>query len=140
MLAAFARVIEGVRPTPGLVSSWSIQKLGLSTEVKVSEQTTTSVPATSAAPKEDEWTEVVDQKTGQTYYWNQQTGETTDLGESKPTTRYKNPEYEKQEDFAGYNPNIRTFKEPPLPDRTAQYTLLGITLGVLAGWATQYMH
>ncbi|KAL4426397.1 hypothetical protein ABPG77_004691 [Micractinium sp. CCAP 211/92] len=34
--------------------------------------------------KGDEWTEVVHQPTGLTYYWNQRTNETTALGEPKP--------------------------------------------------------
>ncbi|KAI3433625.1 hypothetical protein D9Q98_003434 [Chlorella vulgaris] len=31
-----------------------------------------------------EWTEVVHQQSGQTYYWNESTGETTAVGEPRP--------------------------------------------------------
>jgi hypothetical protein len=37
--------------------------------------------AQAAQPPEAMWTPVQDPKTGQTYYWNQSTGETTAVGE-----------------------------------------------------------
>ena len=37
-----------------------------------------------AVVKADEWTEVKDEASGQIYYWNQRTNETTALGEPKP--------------------------------------------------------
>jgi len=37
-----------------------------------------------AVAKADEWTEARDEASGQIYYWNQRTNETTALGEPKP--------------------------------------------------------
>jgi hypothetical protein len=36
----------------------------------------------------DGWTEVVDDASGKSYWWNQQTGQTTDLGSSRPSERF----------------------------------------------------
>lgn len=33
-----------------------------------------AAPATQAKKAEEEWTEVVEEKSGQTYYWNEKTG------------------------------------------------------------------
>lgn len=33
-----------------------------------------AAPATQSKKAEDEWTEVVEEKSGQTYYWNEKTG------------------------------------------------------------------
>ncbi|BDA44540.1 hypothetical protein COCOBI_06-0160 [Coccomyxa sp. Obi] len=50
--------------------------------------TNTLAPASTSgsevANPADPWTEVVHKETGQIYYWNQQTDETTALGEPKP--------------------------------------------------------
>jgi hypothetical protein len=41
---------------------------------------TAATPATTSKSKaEEEWTEVVDEKSGQTYYWNEKTGEVVNL-------------------------------------------------------------
>jgi hypothetical protein len=41
---------------------------------------TAAAPATTSKSKsEEEWTEVVDEKSGQTYYWNEKTGEVVNL-------------------------------------------------------------
>lgn len=47
----------------------------------------TALAPTPAAPLavEDAWTAVVDKQSGQTYYWNTVTNETTALGAPKPT-------------------------------------------------------
>jgi hypothetical protein len=37
------------------------------------------------------WTEVRDPSTGAVYYWNQSTGETTAVGEPKPTGMHRVP-------------------------------------------------
>lgn len=51
-------------------------------------RTDTIAPASSTgnqvASPADPWTEVVHKETGQIYYWNEQTDETTALGEPKP--------------------------------------------------------
>lgn len=41
-------------------------------------------PPLPPVPVGQEWTEVVHQQTGSTYYWNTRTGETTALGEPRP--------------------------------------------------------
>ncbi len=94
---------------------------------------------------EDEWQEVVHEETGRTYYWNQKTGgawyyvtgrygclgwslvhmgphippagETTDLGEPKPKTRFR--QHEGSEGFSTEgSPFQESWREPPEPDRT----------------------
>jgi hypothetical protein len=42
-------------------------------------------PKTEITSVEDSWTEVVDKASGQTYFWNQQTNETTALGAPRPS-------------------------------------------------------
>lgn len=42
-------------------------------------------PASVPEPSPDPWTEVKDPKSGQIYYWNQSTNETTALGAPKPS-------------------------------------------------------
>ena len=42
-------------------------------------------PAPAKIEEEDPWVEVKDESSGQIYYWNQDTDETTALGEPKPT-------------------------------------------------------
>ena len=37
----------------------------------------------------DPWTEVTDKITGGVYYWNKSTGETTPVGEARPTSMYR---------------------------------------------------
>lgn len=56
--------------------------IGLRASTTQAEKTQTAVSATQAAAEkqggsktsEEEWTEVIDEKSGQTYYWNQKTG------------------------------------------------------------------
>eukprot|EP00959_Pyramimonas_sp_CCMP1952_P297351 6220646-Pyramimonas_sp.AAC.2 len=42
------------------------------------------VAQANSVAKADEWTEVKDETSGQIYFWNQHTNETTALGEPKP--------------------------------------------------------
>ena len=48
------------------------------------------IPAPPASPVAL-WTEVRDPATGAVYYWNQSTGETTAVGEPRPTGAYRVP-------------------------------------------------
>ena len=48
------------------------------------------VPVTTTPPAEI-WTEVRDPATGNVYYWNKITGETTAVGESRPTGMHRVP-------------------------------------------------
>jgi hypothetical protein len=86
---------------------------------------------------EDDWTEVIDKGTGQTYYWNQRTGETTSLGEDKPvfgSERFQDA----QETAESAAPGVR-FREVPEKDQTFKYTLYGIFVGVFSGWVSQFL-
>ncbi|KAL0054684.1 hypothetical protein WJX82_001018 [Trebouxia sp. C0006] len=44
----------------------------------------TNINPNSVATPAEQWTEVHDNASGQKYYWNQQTNETTAIGEPKP--------------------------------------------------------
>lgn len=93
-----------------------------------------------SSSKGPEWTEVVDTKTGRTYYWNQKTGETTELGEPMPKTRFRSSSEEHDEAYEGASSLPQGWREPVEPDRTFYYATLGVGIGILAGWASQFMH
>lgn len=87
--------------------------------------------------QEDDWTEVVHQETGQIYYWNQRTGETTALGEPKPGSDGQRSRQQQQS-----NPDEgfrRPIVEPPLKDNTVTYAIYGAVIGVFSGWAAQFV-
>ena len=74
---------------------------------------------------------------GQTYFWNESTGETTELGEPRPTSRFRDSGFRGAGDDARFQDGWR---EPPDRDRTYTYSAIGALNGVAAGWATQYFH
>ncbi|KAI8469696.1 MAG: hypothetical protein J3K34DRAFT_422884 [Monoraphidium minutum] len=86
---------------------------------------------------DSEWLEVVDQQTGHTYFWNESTGETTELGEPRPKTRFRDRSFRGAAADARFQEGWR---EPPGVDRTYIYSLIGIGVGIGAGWATQFLH
>lgn len=90
-------------------------------------------------PEEDEWTEVVDEKTDRPYWWNQRTGETTELGEPRPTSRFHNAEWEEAARGSS-GPFQDGWREPPGRDRTYLYSLIGSVIGITMGWLAQYTH
>ncbi|KAF8066352.1 ARR1 [Scenedesmus sp. PABB004] len=89
----------------------------------------TQEPSSSGAT--EEWTEVVDEATGGTYYWNQKTGETTELGEPRPSSRFRDSSWEQA---GGTGPFQEGWREPPGADHTYYYSFMGVCVGVLAGW------
>ncbi|GBF94494.1 hypothetical protein Rsub_07028 [Raphidocelis subcapitata] len=91
-------------------------------------------PARGAA--ESDWTEVVDEQTGQTYFWNESTGETTELGEPRPRARFRDSSFP-----GGGDARFQEgWREPPGSDRTHAYSAIGAIIGLTAGWATQFLH
>lgn len=73
---------------------------------------------------------------GQTYFWNESTGETTQLGEPRPKTRFRDQGWS----GAGDPRFQEGWREPPGKDLTYFYSLMGIAIGIGAGWATRFFH
>jgi hypothetical protein len=65
-------------------------------------------------------------------------GETTDLGEPRPSSRFRDRDW--QEAAAGSGPFQEGWREPPGRDLTYIYSMLGTGIGIAVGWASQYMH
>jgi hypothetical protein len=106
------------------------------------------------------WSEVVDNASGKSYWWNQQTGQTTDLGASKPSERFWRRPAPAAGSGAGdddgddggargsgyddSDPHFRdaqgVWREPPGRDKTWSYSVIGVGIGMAAGWLTQYIH
>lgn len=82
------------------------------------------------------WTEVVHEATGQTYWWNESTGETTALGEPKPQSKGGQGSGSQSQETA--QPTYNSRAEPQLPDRTGTYAAIGAVSGVFFGWASQF--
>jgi hypothetical protein len=113
-------------------------------------------------PEADGWTEVVDDASGKSYWWNQQTGQTTDLGSARPAVRFwSRPGGGGGGGSGGASaggagaaaegggddyddPHFRdgqgVWREPPGRDRTWTYSVIGVGIGMAAGWLTQYIH
>lgn len=69
-----------------------------STRKGSSRRPTKTPPKPSAIkPVEDSWIEVVDKPTGQIYYWNQRTDETTALGAPRPNGPTALGQYQEQQ-------------------------------------------
>ncbi|KAL0035139.1 hypothetical protein WJX79_002976 [Trebouxia sp. C0005] len=69
-------------------TSWA-RHVPRQTRPKQTDQPTDSVAVTTTNPTSvgttsEQWTEVLDTTSGQKYYWNQQTNETSAVGEPKP--------------------------------------------------------
>ena len=104
-------------------------------------------------PEADGWTEVVDDASGKSYWWNQQTGQTTDLGASKPSERFWRRPAPAAGSGAGdddgddggargsgyddSDPHFRdaqgVWREPPGRDKTWSYSVIGVGIGMAAG-------
>ncbi|GLC36876.1 hypothetical protein PLESTB_000183200 [Pleodorina starrii] len=120
--------------------------------------TSTSQPATVG--DDDEWTEVV-HSSGSIYYWNQRTGETTQLGEPKPKAERGSGGRGAGSDSgngagaegggsagrsggdggergaAGHTHDPRA--EAHLEDRTGTYASMGVLIGAFLGWVSQFV-
>jgi hypothetical protein len=119
-----------------------------------------SSSSTNAEQSDHGWSEVVDNTSGKSYWWNQQTGQTTDLGASRPGERFwrrpAGPSAGGGDDDGGgggsggggayddSDPHFRdaqgVWREPPGRDRTWTYSVIGVGIGMAAGWLTQYIH
>jgi len=113
-------------------------------------------PSTQAMPHQQQhhhqqsqeapsWTEVVHEETGQTYYWNQKTGQTTELNDPRPHGwRHGDGGSSGQEGgAAGGGPKgpggfVDPRAEAPLEDKTGTYAAVGAAMGVFLGWASQF--
>jgi hypothetical protein len=71
-----------------------------------------------------------------TYFWNESTGETTELGEPRPKSRFRDSSFRGAAD-ARFQEGWR---EPPDADNTYTYSMMGAAIGFTAGWATQFFH
>ncbi|PNH01832.1 hypothetical protein TSOC_012249 [Tetrabaena socialis] len=108
----------------------------------------TSKPAASGL-EDEEWTEVV-HTTGQPYYWNQRTGETTLVGEPKPQGRGGRTGSSGSGSGSGSESGSGSTgggggaaprdprAEAPMEDRTGQYASMGIVVGAFLGWVSQF--
>jgi hypothetical protein len=75
-------------------------------------------------------------RSGRTYYWNESTGETTEIGEPRPKSRFRNQSFRGADDARFQD----GWREPPGEDRTYVYSLMGIGIGIGASWATRFLH
>ncbi|GLI62035.1 hypothetical protein VaNZ11_004615 [Volvox africanus] len=105
----------------------------------------TSQPTT--VDDDEEWTEVV-HSSGQLYYWNQRTGETTELGEPKPKSDRSSgsggaSKGGEQAHAGGAGRGADTHVDPRaeahLEDRTGTYASIGVIVGAFLGWVSQFV-
>ncbi|GIL75306.1 hypothetical protein Vretimale_8001 [Volvox reticuliferus] len=105
----------------------------------------TSQPTT--VDDDDEWTEVV-HSSGQLYYWNQRTGETTQLGEPKPKSDRSGSgggagkggeRTHEGGPGRGADAHVDPRAEAHLEDRTGTYASIGVIIGAFLGWVSQFV-
>ena len=75
-------------------------------------------------------------RAGRSYWWNESTGETTELDAARPRARFHSS------GFAGAG-DARFqdgWREPLDADHTFFYSAVGALTGLAAGWATQFFH
>ncbi|KAF5829490.1 hypothetical protein DUNSADRAFT_15999 [Dunaliella salina] len=88
------------------------------------------------------WIEVVHEETGQTYYWNQKTGQTTELNDPRPHGWRHSSGGSSDQGNATGGGGPRGFVDPraeaPLEDKTGTYAAVGAGMGVFLGWASQF--
>mmetsp|Transcript_26452 Transcript_26452/g.57712 ORF Transcript_26452/g.57712 Transcript_26452/m.57712 type:complete len:164 (-) Transcript_26452:473-964(-) len=115
-----------------------------SSTTDVSKEKQAAAPAAESQPSaveaDDEWTEVVHQESGQIYYWNERTGETTQLGDPKPRSRRSEGGSSGGQSGQGatgerFDPSA----ESHMPDRTGTYAAMGAFIGAFLGWVSQFV-
>lgn len=121
-----------------LTRSWASQTPSQpQSDASIVKEATGSTQA-EAAPKQpaESWTEVV-HESGKTYFWNQQTGETTELGAPKPAD--DNGRDSGTHGGSGQGTESASDRtESPLPDRTGFYAATGAVVGAVLGWGSQF--
>ncbi|KAJ9522699.1 hypothetical protein QJQ45_019897 [Haematococcus lacustris] len=84
--------------------------------------------------------EVVHEATGQIYYWNQRTGQTTALGEPGPHEWKRGGSGGSAGGAAdAESQHVDPRAETPLPDKTGEYAAIGVVAGIFLGWASQFI-
>ncbi|KAJ9523095.1 hypothetical protein QJQ45_023915 [Haematococcus lacustris] len=87
--------------------------------------------------------EVVHEATGQIYYWNQRTGQTTALGEPGPHEWKRGGSGGSGGSAGGAadaeSQHVDPRAETPLPDKTGEYAAIGVVAGIFLGWASQFI-
>lgn len=73
---------------------------------------------------------------GRSYWWNESTGETTDLDAPRPKQRFHRSGFAGAADARFQD----GWREPPDANRTIAISFFGAVVGVAAGWATQFLH
>ncbi|KAL6763555.1 hypothetical protein V8C86DRAFT_2491618 [Haematococcus lacustris] len=99
--------------------------------------------ADSDAATKAAWVEVVHEATGQIYYWNQRTGQTTALGEPGPHEWKRGGSGGSGGSEGGAadaeSQHVDPRAETPLPDKTGEYAAIGVVAGIFLGWASQFI-
>ena len=121
-----------------LTRSWASQPPSdASTALKDSNPSAGSVK--SATESSLTWTEVVHPESGKTYFWNQATGETTELGAPKPADdKGHSSDSHQSSQGQGGTETAGDRTEAPLPDRTGFYAASGAVIGAVLGWGSQF--
>jgi hypothetical protein len=105
-------------------------------DASVVKEASGTAQATTPKPSSDTWTEVVHPESGKTYFWNQKTGETTELGAPKPADDQGHGGSSGSGHQETETANDRS--EASLPDRTGFYAATGALVGAVLGWGSQF--
>ncbi|GIL51188.1 hypothetical protein Vafri_7260 [Volvox africanus] len=149
----------GTESTSDVSVKESLGKISSDSPASTEVATTTTPTLTSAGTQppstsqpttvddDEEWTEVV-HSSGQLYYWNQRTGETTELGVPKPKSDRSSgsggaSKGGEQAHAGGAGRGTETHVDPRaeahLEDRTGTYASIGVIVGAFLGWVSQFV-
>eukprot|EP00201_Polytomella_parva_P008540 CAMPEP_0175066966 /NCGR_PEP_ID=MMETSP0052_2-20121109/16816_1 /TAXON_ID=51329 ORGANISM="Polytomella parva, Strain SAG 63-3" /NCGR_SAMPLE_ID=MMETSP0052_2 /ASSEMBLY_ACC=CAM_ASM_000194 /LENGTH=183 /DNA_ID=CAMNT_0016333755 /DNA_START=42 /DNA_END=593 /DNA_ORIENTATION=+ len=132
-----------VKPKPEATESKVAPTADAQVEKTVVEKTNTGkveapIPPPPSSPQQeievDEWTQVVDKASGQIYYWNETTGETTELGQPKPL----NTKQRRQEELKAVMSGSTPVEEPVEEKIMTGKATVGLVVGIAFGWASQF--